>query len=69
MNTAVTYNYKADSLFDVKFESITRGLTPDCKNLLQKMSKRNALTITDYIISMQTEINLSSRYKKDLIIM
>ena len=69
MNTAVTYNDKVDSLFDVKIESITNGLTPDCKNLLQKISKRNALTITDYIISMQTEINLSSRYKKDLIIL
>ena len=39
MNTAVTYNDNADSLFDVKIESITRGLTPDCKNLLQKISK------------------------------
>jgi len=67
MNIAVTYSEKADPLFDAKIESITRGLTPDCKNLLQKISKRNALTIIDYIISMQTEINLSSHYRKDLI--
>src|SRR5262245_45836953 len=69
MNIAVTYSDKADPLFDTKIESITRGLTPDCKNLLQKISKRNALIIMDYVVSMQTEINLSSRYQKDLIIL
>ena len=67
VNTAVTYSDIADPVFDIKIESIVRGLTPDCKKSLQKISKRNALTIFDYIISIQTEINLSSHYRKDLI--
>ena len=69
VNTAVNYNDKADPLFDIKIESIVRGLTPDCKKSLQKSSKENALTIIEYIISMQTEINLSPHYQKDLIIL
>src|ERR687892_1397078 len=69
VNTAVTYSDKTDTLFDIKIESIVRGLTPDCKKTLQKISKENALTIIEYIISMQTEINLSSHYQKDLILL
>jgi hypothetical protein len=55
MDIVVTHSEKADPLFDTKIESITRGVTSDCKNLLQKISKRNALTILDYIISMQRD--------------
>jgi hypothetical protein len=69
MNIAVTFSDKDDSLFETKIESIVKGLTPDCKKFLQRVSKKNALIIIDYIISMQTEINLSHHYQKDLIIL
>jgi hypothetical protein len=37
-------------LFDRKIENATTGLKPDCKKLLQRVSKKNALVIADYII-------------------
>lgn len=48
MDTAVTNSDKADPLFDIKIESIIRGLTPDRKKSLHKISKENALTILEY---------------------
>jgi integrase len=68
MNMVITRNNQNDSLFDSKIESIIRGLRPDCKTHLQKISMENALIIIDYITSVETEINLSNSYRRDLII-
>jgi hypothetical protein len=48
VDTAVTNSDKADPLFDIKIESIIKGLTPDRKKSLHKISKENALTILEY---------------------
>lgn len=67
MDTAIVY--KDSPLFDQKIESVTKGLEPCYRKALQKISKSNASIIVDYIISMQTEINLSDHYKKHIIML
>jgi integrase len=69
MNMTITCNSQIDSIFDRKIESIVRDLKPDCKKNLQRISRKNALTIVEYIVSIQTEINLSDPYRRDLIIL
>jgi hypothetical protein len=64
----VAYVYEDNLLFDKKMENATIGLKLDCKKLLQRISKKNAVIIVDYIISMQTEINPSNDYKRNVII-
>ena len=59
--------YKDSPLFDRKIEIAITGLTSACKKILQSISKRNAVIIADYIASMQTEINPSDHYKKNVI--
>jgi hypothetical protein len=47
MNVARVY---ADSpLFDRKIENATAGIKPGCKKILQRLSKKNAIIIADYI--------------------
>jgi hypothetical protein len=58
----VAYVYEDNPLFERKIENATAGLKPICKKILQRISKKNAATIADYIISMQTEINPSDHY-------
>ena len=45
-----------DVLFDRKIQDVTAGLIPYFQKLLYKLSKENAWTIANYIISMRTEI-------------
>ena len=59
--------YKDSPLFDRKIEIAITGLTSACKKILHSISKRNAVIIADYIASMQTEINPSDHYKKNVI--
>jgi hypothetical protein len=55
-------------LFDRKIETATEGLLPCFSNTLyHKLPTENALTIANYIISMKTEINPSTNYRKDSI--
>jgi hypothetical protein len=61
--------YEDSPLFDKKIENATSGLKPICKKILQRVSKKNAAIIADYITSMQTEINPSDHYKKDVILL
>jgi integrase len=65
----IVYIDEDNPLFDRKIENATRGLKPACKKILQRISKKNAVIIADYIISMQTEINPSDHYKKAIIIL
>lgn len=63
------YDYGDDPLFETKIENATGGLKPACKKILKKVSKINAIIITDYITSMQTEMNPSDAYKKAIIVL
>jgi hypothetical protein len=54
--------YEDNPLFERKIENAIAGLKPICKKILQRISKKNAATIADYIISIQTEINPSDHY-------
>lgn len=63
----IAYVYEDSPLFDRKIENATTGLKPACKKILQGISKKNAVIIADYIASMQTKINPSDHYKKNVI--
>ena len=63
------YDYEDDPLFERKIENATAGLKPACKKILKRVSKTNAIIITDYITSMQTEMNPSDDYKKAIIML
>jgi integrase len=65
----IAYVYESSPLFERKIENATSDLKPICKNILQRVSKNNAVIIADYVTSMQTEINPSDHYKKDLILL
>jgi hypothetical protein len=43
------------------------GLTPYFSKLLYKLSKENAWSIANYIVSMRTEVNLSDHYRLNII--
>ena len=59
---------KNDSLlFERKLETVTEGLTREYHNLFNILSKEDALTLMDYIISLKTEINPSDNYRKSVI--
>ena len=59
----------SDPLNERKIQNATEGLSHDCFNLLEKVSKDNVVIITNYIISMKTEINLSDNYRRCIIIL
>ena len=65
----IAYVCEDSPLFERKIENATAGLKPACKKILKRVSKTNAIIITDYITSMQTEINPSDRYKKAIIML
>jgi len=53
--------------FDRKLEFVTAGLTKEHSNLLQKIPREDALTLMDYMISLNAEVNPSVNYRKDII--
>ena len=65
----IAYVYEDNPLFDRRIENATTGLKPGCKKILQRISKKNAAIIADYLVSIQTEINPSDHYKKHIIIL
>ena len=61
-----------DPLFERKIENTIEGLSHDCFNWLKKVatfSKENAAIISDYMMAMKTEINLSDSYRRSIIIL
>lgn len=57
-----------DPNFDRKLDLITAGAKPFVKeHLLTRISKENCLVIIAYVLTMQTEINPSERYRIDTI--
>jgi integrase len=53
--------------FDRKLEIVTASLTKEYSNLLEKIPREDALTVMDYMISLNTEVNPSVNYRKDII--
>lgn len=53
--------------YERKLEIVTAGLTKEHSNLLEKIPREDALTIMDYMISLNTEVNPSVNYRKDII--
>jgi len=61
-----------DPLFERKIQNATEGLSHDCVNWLERVAnnnKDNIMVITNYIMSMKTETNLSDSYRKSVIIL
>ncbi len=57
-----------DALFDRKIEIAAEGLIPYYSKCFYKIPlKENALTLASYVISMKSEINLSSGYRREVI--
>ena len=54
-------------LFDRKIQNVTAGLIPYFQKLLYTLSKENAWTIANYIMSMKTEMNLTDNYRRDTV--
>jgi hypothetical protein len=50
-------------LLDRNIEDVTTGLRPEFSRDLHNISEENALTITNYILAMRIEINLSNNYR------
>jgi hypothetical protein len=55
-------------LFDQKLEIATEGLEPYyLEHLKTRISKENALTIANYVLSMKVETNLSINHRRGII--
>lgn len=65
--TSITLPINEQILFERKLETVTEGLTGEYHNLFNILSKEDALTLMDYIISLKTEINPSDNYRKSVI--
>jgi len=63
----------SDMITRTKIENATEGLSSDCFNLLHNRvlpaSRQNALTVSDYISSMRSEINPSDGYRKNNVLL
>jgi hypothetical protein len=58
MILTATITLRKDSLlYDRKLEKVTEGLSREYTNLLNKISKEDAVTVMDYMISLETEVN------------
>ena len=53
--------------YERKLEIVTTGLTKEHSNLLEKIPREDALTVLDYMISLNAEVNPSVNYRKDII--
>jgi hypothetical protein len=53
--------------YERKLEIVTADLTKEHFNLLEKIPREDALTVMDYMISLNAEVNPSVNYRKDII--
>jgi integrase/recombinase XerD len=67
LTLSTTIALKDSILFERKLETVTEGLTREYRNLFNILSKEDALTLMDYVISLKTEINPSDNYRKSVI--
>jgi hypothetical protein len=65
--SSTTVTLKDSLLFERKLETVVEGLTGEYSNLLNKLSRRDALILMDYVISLKAEINPSDNYRKSVI--
>lgn len=67
-NNNYSSNAERNPLFDQKLDIATEGLEPYyLEHLKTRLSKENALTIANYILSMKVETNLSVNHKRGII--
>ncbi len=62
----------SDPLFERKIQNATEGLSHDCFIWLKRIAnnnKDNIILITNYLISVKIETNLSDGYRRSLIIL
>jgi hypothetical protein len=55
-----------ESNYDRKLEIVSSGLKKEYSNLLKKITREYALTVMDYMISLNAEVNPSVNYRKDI---
>ena len=64
--------YDNNPFFERRIQNATDGLSKDCFNWLLRVAdnnKDNVTVITNYIVSMKTEANLSDGYRKNILIL
>jgi hypothetical protein len=67
INNDNNYNYN-DPNFDRKLDLVTAGARPFIKeHLLTRITLENCMTIVNYTLALQTEVNPSERYRIDTI--
>ena len=54
-------------VFDIKVQNVTEGMLPCHARTLKELPYDNSLTIVNFIMSLNTEINPSSNYRRDII--
>jgi hypothetical protein len=68
MATTTTTTTITDDEFVRKLEIATAGLPKECSNLLlNKIPRKDALVIIEYIISLTEEVNPSDNYRRGVI--
>jgi hypothetical protein len=55
-----------ESNYDRKLEIVSSDLKKEYSNLLKKIPREYALTVLDYMISLNAEVNPSVNYRKDI---
>jgi hypothetical protein len=63
--TTAAFDDNNDYDFDKKLQIVTAGLERYFATLLKNQSNQNALTIADYLLALNTEINPSLAYKSN----
>ncbi|MFZ0566799.1 MAG: hypothetical protein WAM22_02235, partial [Nitrososphaeraceae archaeon] len=58
----------SDPLFDRKFDVIAEGIDPFVIKKLRKLSKENVITITNFLLAINTESNPSKGYRQQLLL-
>lgn len=66
-NNCYSCHNKATVYLDGDIEDVCAGLQSQYSKCISSISEENALTISNYIKTMRTEINLSDSYRKDTV--
>ena len=56
-----------DALFDIKISTVTEGMIPYFAKTIKGLPYENSLTIVNFVMSLNTEINPSTNYKTTII--
>src|SRR5918995_6315596 len=64
----VSTYYPSSPFLDRKIEETTTGLPSHCTKQLHTISECNSAIIVEYITAMKSEVNLSDRYRRDVIV-